>query len=86
MAVILKLIFLNENCSILIKISLNFVHKGLIDNMSALYYIVTWYRTGINPLPEPMMTQFTDVIYLCVTRPQCVRLDFKHDFFFKHVK
>ena len=57
---ILKDIFLNENARSLIQISLKFVPKGTIDNKSALVQVMDWRRTGDKPLPEPMMTQFTD--------------------------
>ena len=56
---IFKCIFLNENVSILIQISLKFVPKGPIDNKSALFQGMAWRRTGDKPLPEAM-TQFTD--------------------------
>ena len=55
-----KRIFLNENIWILNKISLKYVHCGLIDNMSALVQIMTWCRTGDKPLSEPMLIQFND--------------------------
>ena len=58
---ILKRIFLNENVSILIQISLKFVPKGLIDNKSALVQVMAWRRIGDKPLSEPMITYFTDV-------------------------
>ena len=57
---ILKCIFLIENPRISIKISLKFVPKGPIDNKSALVQVMAWCRTGDKPLPEPMLTQFTD--------------------------
>ena len=57
---IFKCIFLNENFSILIKISLKFVPKGPIDNNLALVQIMAWRRIGDKPLSEPMMTRFTD--------------------------
>ena len=57
---ILKCIFLNENVRILIVISLKCVPKGPIDNNSALVQVMAWLRTGDKPLPEPMVTQFTD--------------------------
>ena len=57
---IFKHIFLNENIRISIKISLKFVPKGLIDNTSALIQVMPWRQTGDKPLPEAMMTQFTD--------------------------
>ena len=46
--------------SISIRISLKFVPKGLIDKMFALIQVMAWRLTGDKPLPEPMMTQFTD--------------------------
>ena len=55
-----KRMFLNENASILIQVSLKFVPKGPIDNKSALVQVMAWRRTGDKPLPEAMMTQFTD--------------------------
>ena len=57
---IFKCIFLKENISILIQMSLKFVSKGPIDNKSALFQVMAWRRTGDKPLPEAMMTQFTD--------------------------
>ena len=57
---IFKCIFLNEKVIISIKISLKFVPKGPIDNESALVQVMAWRRTGDKPLPEPMLTQFTD--------------------------
>ena len=43
-----------------IQISLNFVPMSPLDNNSALVQVMAW-RIGDKPLPEPMMTQFTDV-------------------------
>ena len=57
---IFKCIFLNENDWISIKISLKFVPRSPIDNKPALVQVMAWRRTGDKPLPEPMMTQFTD--------------------------
>ena len=56
----LKCIFLNASDKISIWISLNFVPRSLIDNMPALFQAIAWRRTGNKPLPEPMLTQFTD--------------------------
>ena len=53
-------IFVNEKFCILIRITLKFVPKGLFDNMSALVQVKGWRITGDKPLPEPMVTQFTD--------------------------
>ena len=57
---IFKRIFLGENIPISIQISLKFVHRGSIDNKPALVQVMAWHWTGDKPLPEPMMTQFTD--------------------------
>ena len=57
---IFKWIFLNENSRIPIQISLKFVHKSPTDNKPVLVQVMAWRRTGDKPLPEPMMTQFTD--------------------------
>ena len=46
---------------ILIKFSLKFVPKGLIDNNPAVVYIMAWRLIlGDKPLSEPMLTRFTD--------------------------
>ena len=37
------------------------VPKGSIDNMAALARVMVWRRTGDDPLPEPMLSQFTDI-------------------------
>ena len=41
-------------------ISLEFIPKGPIDYKLALVQVVAWHQTGEKPLPESMMTQFTD--------------------------
>ena len=46
---IFKCIFLNENVSIAIKISLKFVFKGPINNIPALVQIMDWRRPGDKP-------------------------------------
>ena len=43
-----------------ITISLKFVPKGPIDYKSALVQVMAWHRTGEKPLPESMLTKFTD--------------------------
>ena len=65
---IFKCIFLNENVSIAIKISLKFVPKGPINNNLALVQIMAWRRPGDKPLSEPMMVSLPT--HICVTRPQ----------------
>ena len=57
---IFKGIFLNETDKIPIQISLKLVPRSPIDIKSALVRVMAWHRTGDKPLPEPMMTQFTD--------------------------
>ena len=57
---IFKGIFLNETDKIPIQISLKLVPRSPIDNKSALVRVMAWRRTGDKPLPEPMMSQFTD--------------------------
>ena len=52
-----------------IKISLNFVPKGPINNIPALVQIMTWRRPGNEPLSGPVMVSF---ICICVTWPQWV--------------
>ena len=56
---IFKSIF-NEGVWISITISLKFIPKGPIDYKSALVQVVAWHRTGEKPLPESVLTQFTD--------------------------
>ena len=57
---IFKCFFMNEKFRISIWISLKFVPKGPIDNKSALVQVLAWHLTGDKPLPEPMLTQFTN--------------------------
>ena len=57
---IFKCNFLNDDDRIPIQISLKFVPRGPIDNKLALVQEMAWRRTGDKPLPEPMITQFTD--------------------------
>ena len=57
---IFRCIFVNEKKSILIKISLKFVHKDPIDKNLALVKIMSWRRIGDKPLFEPMLTRFSD--------------------------
>ena len=57
---IFKSIFLNESDKIPIQFSLKFVPKSPIDNMPALVQVMAWRRPGDKPLPEPMLTKFTE--------------------------
>ena len=58
---IFKYIFVNENDKIPIQISLKLVPMSPIDNEPALVQVLAWRLFGAKPLPELMMTQFTDV-------------------------
>ena len=55
---IFRCIFMYEKCCILIRISLNIVPKGPIDNNPALVQIIAWCCTCNKPLSEPMLTRF----------------------------
>ena len=56
-------IFVSEKFCILIKISLKFVPKGLIDSNPALVEIMAWRQIGNKPLSEPMLT-WGEVLFL----------------------
>ena len=62
-----KCIFFNKNVRIAIKISLNFVRKGPINNIPSLVKIMAWCWPGDKPLSEPMMIRLPT--HICVTRP-----------------
>ena len=66
-----KLIFLNENVRISIKISMKFVPYGPINNIPALVQIMAWRLTGAKPLSEPMMVSL--LTHICVTQPQWIK-------------
>ena len=67
MDAIFKWTFLNENVWILIKISLKFVPKGPINNISALVQIIDWHHPGNKPLSEPMMVSMVSLpMHICV--------------------
>ena len=59
-----------------IQSSLKFVFMGPIDNKSAFVQLMAWGRTGDKPLPETMVTQFTDTYMrqlICGTRGRWVK-------------
>ena len=58
--IVLDAFFVNEQFRILIKMSLKFVPKGLMNNKPALVPTMAWRRIGDKPLSEPMLAQFTD--------------------------
>ena len=57
---VFRCIFMNEKFCISIIISLKFAPNGPINNDTALVQVMAWCQTGNNPLPEPMLTQFTN--------------------------
>ena len=71
-----KRIFVNENVTIFIEMSLKFVPKGPINNIPALVQIMAWRRPGDEPLCEPMMVCLPT--HICVTRPQWVNIALVH--------
>ena len=66
-----KCIFLNENVCISIQISLKFVPKGPINNITALVQIMATRRPDNKSLSEPMMTRIAT--HICITQPQWVK-------------
>ena len=76
---IFKMIFMNENLCISIKISLKIV---LINHIQALAQIMGWRRPGDKPLSEPIVVRL--MTHVCITRSQWVKLksreiSFAHD-------
>ena len=59
-----KRIFLNENDRIPIRFSLKFIPMSAIDNKAALFQVMAWCRTDDKPLPESIVTEFTDAYML----------------------
>ena len=65
---ILKWIFLNENVWISLELWLEFIPRGLINNIPALVQIMAWRWPGHKPLSEQIM--FSYLMHICVTWPQ----------------
>ena len=57
---IIKWIVVNENGYIVITIALKFVPRGPVDIKKALLQVIAWRRTDDKPLPELLLTQFTE--------------------------
>ena len=74
---IFKMIFVNENVWISINISLKFVLRGPVNNISTLVHAMAWRRPGGEPLSEPMMVRLPT--HICVTRPQWDKMNLKHE-------
>ena len=68
---IFKWIFFNENVWISIYISLKFVPRGPINNITTLVQVRAWRRSGAKPLSEPVMVRL--LTHICVTWPQLVK-------------
>ena len=73
--------FSNENTYISIKISLKFVPKDPINNITALVHVMGCRRPGAKPLSEPMIVILPT--HICVTLPQwfnCVQRNLIEDY------
>ena len=66
-----KCIFFNENVWSSIKISLKFVPKGPINNVTAMAQMTAWCRLGDKPLSGPLMVRL--LTRICVTRLRWVK-------------
>ena len=53
-------IFLKENR----QISLNSVQTGSSNNKPAIFQIMIWYQAGDMSLPEAMMAEYTDALFV----------------------
>ena len=69
---IFKRIFLNENIRISIKIPLQVISKGPINNIPALAQLMAWRRPGVKPLSDPIMVRLQT--HICATRPHDLNL------------
>ena len=72
---IFKCIILTENVQISIQISLKFVPKDPINNITALIQIMAWCRPGASYYLNQWWLVYWRIlyIYICVTRPQWVK-------------
>ena len=68
-----KWIFLNKNVWISINISLEFVPRGPVNNISTLVQVMARRRPGDKPLSEPVMVRV--LTHMCGTRLQWVNLN-----------
>ena len=66
-----KCIFLNQNVTIFIKISLKCVPIHPTNNIPALVEIMAWRRPGDKPLSEPIVVRL--LTHICVAQPQWVK-------------
>ena len=61
---ILKGMFLKENDCISIQIMMRLIPKGPIDSKWVWVQVMAWCLFSANPLLKPIVTQFTDLIYV----------------------
>ena len=54
-----------------LQVSLKFVPRVRINNITALFQIMAWRRTGAKTLSEPMMVRLPT--HICAIRPQSVQ-------------
>ena len=71
---IFKCIFMNKNIWILFNISLKFVPRFRINNISALVQIMAWCRPGDNPLSEQMRASLLYHVYASLGRNELTAL------------
>ena len=57
---IFNCIFFKKNVRILVQILLTFVHMGPIGIKWKLVQVMAWRHIDAKPLPESMMSRFTD--------------------------
>ena len=71
---IFKWIFVNKDAWISIKISLKFVPRSPINNISALVQIIAWRWPGDKPLSEPMLRSLLEHSQPCTRRVKIYHL------------
>ena len=57
---------------------MKFVPKGPNDNKAALDQVMAWQQTGNKPLPEPVLTQFTDAYMKALGGDELTHLQLPH--------
>ena len=67
-----------EMFCISIKISLNFVPRGPIENKSTLVQVMAWCQTGTKPLPELMLTMLTPYGIIIQLHVKSAMISYKH--------
>ena len=67
---ILNCIFFNENIWTLIKTSLKFVPKCVINNIPSFVQIMAWRRPADKPLSKPIVV--SSLTHICITQPHWI--------------